>query len=89
MLSTVNIMAIDHNHSIWNKEVPLKVSLIAWHLLQNRLPTKDNLIHIDIPQQNVHLCVGGYRKTDDVDHLFLNCDYFGNCWMEFCTAWNR
>jgi len=33
MLSTVNIMASDHIHSIWNKEVPLKVIPFACRLL--------------------------------------------------------
>jgi hypothetical protein len=32
-----------HNGVIWNKIAPLKVSLFAWRLLNNRLPTKDNL----------------------------------------------
>ncbi|GAU14474.1 hypothetical protein TSUD_250140 [Trifolium subterraneum] len=47
---------------IWH--VPLKVSVVAWRLLRNRLPTKDNLVrrHI-IP--NVLICVWlvvEYRK---------------------------
>lgn len=29
---------------IWHKQVPLKVSIMAWRLLRNRLPTKDNLV---------------------------------------------
>ncbi|GAU18664.1 hypothetical protein TSUD_124970 [Trifolium subterraneum] len=28
---------------IWHKHVPLKVSIVAWRLLRDRLPTKDNL----------------------------------------------
>ena len=28
---------------LWHKEVPVKVSLLAWCLFWNRLPTKDNL----------------------------------------------
>ncbi|GAU28487.1 hypothetical protein TSUD_294900 [Trifolium subterraneum] len=49
---------------IWHKQVPLKVSVVAWWFLRNRLPTKDNLVrrHI-IPK--VLICVWlvvEYRK---------------------------
>ncbi|GLT39737.1 hypothetical protein SLA2020_139130 [Shorea laevis] len=27
---------------LWNKDVPLKVAALAWKVIQNRLPTKDN-----------------------------------------------
>ena len=37
--STNNNLAADHITEIWNKEVPLKVSLFAWRLMRNRLPT--------------------------------------------------
>ncbi|GAU36546.1 hypothetical protein TSUD_277520 [Trifolium subterraneum] len=29
---------------IWHKQVPLKVSIFAWRLLRDRLPTKENLV---------------------------------------------
>jgi hypothetical protein len=29
---------------VWHMQAPLKVSLFAWRLLRNRLPTKDNLV---------------------------------------------
>ena len=40
---TSNNLAI-HTSEIWNKEVPLKISLFAWRLLRDRLPTTENLI---------------------------------------------
>ena len=30
-------------HLVWHKQVPLKVSIVAWRLLKDRLPTKLNL----------------------------------------------
>jgi hypothetical protein len=33
------------SHLIWHIQVPLKVSVLAWRLFRNRLPTKDNLWH--------------------------------------------
>jgi len=44
MHPTNNNLAADHITEIWDKEVPLKVSLFAWCLLRNRLPTIDNLV---------------------------------------------
>ncbi|GAU16203.1 hypothetical protein TSUD_298350 [Trifolium subterraneum] len=44
---------------IWHKQVPLKVSVAAWRLLRNRLPTKDNLVRRHIIPQGAHLCVAG------------------------------
>ena len=32
------------SYFIWHKQVPLKVSVLAWRLIRNRLPTKDNLV---------------------------------------------
>jgi hypothetical protein len=29
---------------IWHRQVPLKVSIFAWRLLRDRLPTKTNLV---------------------------------------------
>ncbi|GAU48931.1 hypothetical protein TSUD_373400 [Trifolium subterraneum] len=29
---------------LWHKQVPVKVSVLAWRLLRNRLSTKDNLV---------------------------------------------
>jgi len=65
---------------IWNKEVPLKISLFAWCLLRNRLPTTDNLIKRHILHPNAQLCVGGCSLIEDAKHLFLSCDFFGKLW---------
>lgn len=44
------IQAVDRDHFrwVWNKIVPLKVSAMAWRLLHNRLPTKDNLVRRNV-----------------------------------------
>jgi len=47
-----------------------------WRLLNNRIPTIDNLIRRIVLQLNVQLCVGGCGNLDDVDHLLLICEYF-------------
>ena len=33
---------------VWHKQVPLKVSIFAWRLLRDRLPTKNNLVREEV-----------------------------------------
>jgi hypothetical protein len=44
----------------WNNSVSLKVSLFAWRVLSNRIPTKDNLFRCRIFPHNSCLCLNDY-----------------------------
>jgi len=45
MLTTDGSDTVDEvSDLIWHRYVPLKVSILAWRLLINRLPTKTNLM---------------------------------------------
>ena len=44
---------------VWHIHVPLKVFILAWRLLCNRLPKKTNLAARGIFAQDAHLCVSG------------------------------
>ena len=46
-------------NDVWHKNVPLKVSIFAWRLLRNRLPTKDNLLRRRVLQHDDISCAGG------------------------------
>lgn len=81
MMSSVNVFATEHSNAIWNKEVPLKVSLVAWRLLRNCLPTTNNWIQISFHQ----LCAGDCDKMEDIDHLFLSCDFFRHLWHDIAN----
>lgn len=80
MLSSVNILAVDHTYAIGNNEVSLKVSLFAWCLLRNWLPTTDNLIRRHVLQPNAQFCAGDYGIMEDINHLFISCDLFEIFW---------
>ena len=80
LTSTSNNLAVTHITEIWNKEVPLKISLFAWRLLRDRLQTTDNLIKRHILHPNAQLCVGACRTIEDANHLFLSCDFFDKLW---------
>ncbi|GAU44688.1 hypothetical protein TSUD_183460 [Trifolium subterraneum] len=65
---------------IWHPQVPLKVSILAWRLLRNRLPTKSNLITRGILPTAAHFCVSGRGEAESAHHLFLSCSTFGSLW---------
>jgi hypothetical protein len=41
---------------LWHRQVPLKVSIFAWRLLRDRLPTKSNLVSRGILAPDIHDC---------------------------------
>ncbi|GAU12254.1 hypothetical protein TSUD_02210 [Trifolium subterraneum] len=69
---------------IWHKQVPLKLSVLAWWLLHNRLPTKDNLVACNIIPPDASLCVGGCGESKTANHLFLSCPAFAPLWLLVC-----
>jgi hypothetical protein len=67
----------DAEKLIWHPQIPLKVSIFAWRLLRNRLPTKANLVARGILPTTAQLCVSGCGEVDSAHHLFLVCGTFG------------
>ncbi|KAK2457253.1 hypothetical protein QL285_004548 [Trifolium repens] len=65
---------------VWHKQVPLKVSIFAWRLLRDRLPTKTNLVARGIISPEVHFCVSGCGDIESAQQLFLSCGTFGSLW---------
>lgn len=66
---------------VWHKQVPLKVSIVAWRLLQDRLPTRSNLHRRNIFMTEGVSCVSGCGFEESASHLFLHCDVFGSLWQ--------
>ncbi|GAU20182.1 hypothetical protein TSUD_352460 [Trifolium subterraneum] len=71
---------------IWHQHVPLKVSVLAWRLLHNKLPTKDNLVARDIIPQEARFCVNGCGEPETANHLFLAYPVFEPLWS-MVRAW--
>jgi len=65
---------------VWLKQVPLKVSLFAWRLFCNMLPTKYNLVRRHILHTGDNICVGGCGTQETADHLLFGCVPFSNVW---------
>ena len=66
--------------SLWHKDVPLKVVLSAWRLFRDRLPTKDNLFHRGVIDNDSRMCVAGCGLEESSHNLFLHCNVFGSIW---------
>jgi hypothetical protein len=50
----------DQLEIIWSDLIPLKVSIFTWRLIQNKLPTKDNMVRRDT---NILLGKIGYLRN--------------------------
>jgi hypothetical protein len=69
----------DHHNDykfIWLKEVSLKVSIFAWRLMRNRVPTRGNLWRRHILATNEQGCTANCGNNEDMNHLFVNCEFF-------------
>ncbi|GAU10307.1 hypothetical protein TSUD_421680, partial [Trifolium subterraneum] len=77
----VPVTMATHNDFIWNKVGPLKVSLFAWRLLNNRLPSKDNLTRRGMHLEDSELCLGGCGVAETIDHLIVGCDMSSPLWI--------
>jgi hypothetical protein len=56
------------------------VSIFAWRLLRDRLPTKSNLANRGVLDMEACLCVSGCGLVEDACHLFLSYNCFGSLW---------
>jgi hypothetical protein len=59
----------------------LKVSIVAWRLLKDRLPTKTNLQRRGILQDTSNTCVSGCGMIETASHLFFHCNVFSSLWQ--------
>ncbi|KAL8488412.1 hypothetical protein ACS0TY_024619 [Phlomoides rotata] len=72
---------------VWNKVAPLKVSAMAWRLLQDRLPTRGNLARRGILlTEDEKKCTFCNRSKETADHLFLQCSKVDIVWRN-CYKW--
>ncbi|GAU31822.1 hypothetical protein TSUD_58230 [Trifolium subterraneum] len=75
----------DADKLIWHTHVPLKVSILAWRLLRDRLPTRVNLATRGILAPAAHFCVSGCGEAESAHHLFISCSTFGSLWTLLCS----
>jgi len=66
---------------MWHKQVPLKVSVFAWRLIRDRLPTKANLATRGVISTTDIYCVSECGHVETAEHLFLSCSTFASLWQ--------
>ncbi|MCI24067.1 70 kDa peptidyl-prolyl isomerase, partial [Trifolium medium] len=87
LLTSQDMVTLDDGHDlIWHRQVPLKVSILAWRLLRDRLPTKTNLVTRGIISADARYCVSGCSDAESTHHLFLTCSFFVSLWS-MVRAW--
>ncbi|XP_024634593.1 uncharacterized protein [Medicago truncatula] len=67
---------------VWHPQVPFKVSVFAWQLIRDRLPTKANLATRGVVPTDDIFCVFGCVHVETADHLFLSCTTFASLWQQ-------
>ncbi|KAL5191983.1 Serine/threonine-protein kinase ATM [Glycine soja] len=66
---------------LWSAMVPSKITVFAWRLIIDRLPTKKNLQRRQV-QLTDTLCPFCRNSEEDSAHLFLHCDRIQPIWWE-------
>jgi hypothetical protein len=78
LTSQVPALMVEVENLIWHSQVPLKVSILVWRLLRDRLPTKTNLVTRGILCTTVHQCALGCGEAESAHHLFISCGTIGS-----------
>ncbi|XP_024628914.1 uncharacterized protein [Medicago truncatula] len=85
LTTTSNMVDRSLVDDVWKKHVPLKVSLLVWRLLRNRIPTKDNLALRGVLSSTDMACALGCVCNETVNHLFLQCTLSTDLWAVICN----
>jgi hypothetical protein len=86
LLTSRHVLEVEAlTHLLWHKQVPLKVFVLAWRLLRNRLPTRDNLVQRHIITPDSQLCVTGCGGVEITLHPFFSCSVFASLWHLICN----
>jgi len=77
LTAQTDMQDVGMNNLVWHNQVPLKVSIFAWRLLRDRLPTKMNLVRRGMLATEAAGCIAGCGHDESASHLFMHCHTFG------------
>ena len=69
---------------LWKLKIPPKAAVFTWRLLQDRLPTRANLLRRNVIIQDIVCPLCGLDQ-EEVGHLFFNCKRIVGLWWESMT----
>ncbi|XP_042515275.1 uncharacterized protein LOC122089621 [Macadamia integrifolia] len=67
---------------IWNSSNQPRQDVFAWRLVQNRLPTDENVSRRGVQMASRCSLCGKYAES--MSHLFYNCEFARSLWRAFC-----
>nr|KYP55738.1 hypothetical protein KK1_001963 [Cajanus cajan] len=71
---------------LWSSFVPPRIIFLSWRMLQNRIPTIDQLIVRGLVFSDPHLsCPFCSTTLESSQHLFLECEFSRNVWHNVFT----
>ncbi|GKV45849.1 hypothetical protein SLEP1_g52884 [Rubroshorea leprosula] len=77
-------------NKIWNSKVPLKVSAFVWKLLQDRIPTGENLLKRGMAGGELDFaCIFCGKYIESTSHLFFTCEVTWAVWQVFYAWWGQ
>ncbi|GKV30357.1 hypothetical protein SLEP1_g39174 [Rubroshorea leprosula] len=81
----------EQRHSIlkgtWNPIVPSKIAAFSWQLIQDKIPTRGNLLRRGVIQDPAESkCVFCKVEEEDSAHLYIHCKLAYNLWSA-CNKW--
>ncbi|CAJ2662242.1 unnamed protein product [Trifolium pratense] len=86
LISHVLVTMDAADNLVWHPQVPLKVSIFAWRLLRDRLPTRVNLVTRRVLSSTASTCVFGCHEAESAHHLFISCRIVSSLW-DLVRAW--
>jgi hypothetical protein len=75
------------NGYIWKSKCIIKIKMLAWLLLSDRLNTKDTIQRRHWKVIDDYNCVLCPKIHDDRDHLFFNCNVTARIWNYLQIQW--
>ncbi|GJS59478.1 nicotianamine synthase, S-adenosyl-L-methionine-dependent methyltransferase [Tanacetum coccineum] len=74
------------NKTRWNKLVPIKISILAWRLINDRLPTRSKLYSRGIDLHSL-LCPVCDENIESAQHLLVHCNLACDLWSLVFKWW--
>ncbi|GAU25614.1 hypothetical protein TSUD_260480 [Trifolium subterraneum] len=72
---------------VWKSWAPSKVIVFSWQLLQDRVPTRQNLLRRRVFREaSMSFCALCGDFVESVDHLFITCDCISKFWYNIASG---
>ena len=69
---------------IWKRNIPMKIKILCWLVLNNKILSWDNLQSRGF--NSLGICLFCWKDSETVSHLFSHCSFFNSVWREVCRV---